>query len=121
MYELSLSHYARAIGIALVIAVLGGIAGYLLPLPAPSRMYLFGMLIALVAGMGGGALAAGTLDRATRGKRGRQLQLIAAAGFVAAGLIRFVLLDYPWRDLPQDFAGLILIGAAIVTVWGRLR
>src|SRR5690606_13195930 len=76
MYNLSPSHYARAIGIGVLVAALGGVLGWILPLPDPGRMYLFGMLVALMAGMGAGALTAWGLDRGTGGKRGVPLQVV---------------------------------------------
>lgn len=120
MYNLSPSHYARAIGIGVAVAIIGGVVGSFLPLPDPGQMYLFGLIIALIGGMGAGSATAWALDRGV-GKRGPTMQIVAAVGLAVAGLIRFVLLDLPWGDLPQDFAGLILIGAAIATAWGRLR
>jgi hypothetical protein len=121
MYQLSLQHYLRAAGIAIVLAGVLGVVAWFLPLPAPGRMLLFGMLIALVAGMGGGQLVATALYRGTGGKRGRVVQSMAVACVVAAAIVRFVLSDYPLDALPEDFAGLIMVGAAILTAWGRLR
>jgi hypothetical protein len=119
MYELSAGHYARAGGAALVLAVLLGVAGAII-VPPTSRAGLLYLAIAFLGGVGAGALMAGAMDRATRGKRGPVMQGIAVAAFVIATLIR-LLVSGDVAEWSSDIAGAVLLIAAVVSSWGRLR
>ena len=119
MYELSIGHYARAIAIALLAGIALGFLGSILIEPARNAG-LFRLALGFLAGIGAGAVVAAALDRATGGKRGTAMQLIAVGALVIAAALRLVIAD----DLGlwnRDTAGAVLLLAGIVSSWGRLR
>jgi hypothetical protein len=119
MYELAFGDIARA---ALAAAGTGLVLGFAGALFLPARLqggFLF-LFIALLAGSGAGVVMATVLARATRGKRGLTMQLIAVGGLVIASGARLLVggdLDLIQRDVP----GMLALAIAIATVWSRLR
>ena len=119
MYELAWTDYARAAAAAVVAAPLLGFAGAFL-LPPSSRGGLFYLAFALLLGMGAGAAMSEAVQRASGGKRGTSMQLIAAAGVVAAVAVRLVI----GGDLAlfsRDTGGALAAVAGAVYAWSRLR
>ncbi len=118
MYELAPSDYAKAVGVALVLAAAFGFVGALL---IPIRGFGgFFLLLAFFVGSGAGAVVAEALTRVTRGKRGPVMQGIAAAALVGALVVRALLAGAP-EAIFTDIAGLLIVGVGIVAAWGRLR
>lgn len=120
MYELAAADYARAVGVAAVVAAPLGFAGALLFPPSPA-IGLFSLLFALLAGSGTGSLVAAAITRATRGKRGTPMQAIAAGAIVLAAVLRLVLAGAPWDLLLRDIAGALLVVIAVSVASSRLR
>lgn len=119
MYELSTSHYLRAVGASLAIAAALGVAGAVLLAPT-LRVGLLGMAIALIGGSAAGSALAAGIQRVTAGKRGLGLQLIAVSALGLAHIERLVLsggLDLALRDVGGVFA--LVVAAAVA--WGRLK
>lgn len=118
MYELSATHYLRATGAALVMAVVFGVAGaFLVPVAAGG---FFMLTLAVLGGSALGGLVAEVLQRATGYKRGPVMQAAAVSTLVLADVIRLVLaggLPFVAADLPAA----LLIAIASVVAWGRLR
>jgi hypothetical protein len=79
-YDVPPSYYPRAFGAGLVTSLLCGIIAEILPLFLPIFMVSF--FLALVAG----AIIGEAISRATRYKRGRGLQVVAAACAVLGSL-----------------------------------
>ena len=73
------------------------------------------------SGWGAGTLLAEVLNRATGRKRGREIQLIAAAGIVLAAIVRLGLADVPLLLVVRDLAGLTMVVMAISAATARLR
>jgi len=119
MYELSTAHYAKAAGAALGVGAVVGVVGGLI-LPPDARVPLFGLFLALFAGSGIGSVMAEAITRATRGKRGTAVQLIALGGILAAAVVR-LLVSGQFNLAAQDVLGLFAFGIAGVVAWGRLR
>ena len=119
MYELGTQHYLRGTVAALVVGVGVGVVGGLL-LPPTSRIAFFGLLIGLFAGSGIGSLMAEALTRATRGKRGVPVQLMAVAGVLVAGVVRLAV-SGEFALVTTDLFGIFTLGVAAVVSWGRLR
>jgi uncharacterized membrane protein (UPF0136 family) len=116
MYELAARDILIALAVAAVLAVPLGFVGSIL---VPDRRG--GFIIALLAGLGAGALIAESFSRLTGRKRGLTMQLIAVAGVVAAGILRIVFADIPLDAVLRDTVGLLLVAIAGVTAWSRLR
>ncbi|MCK9485798.1 MAG: hypothetical protein M0R73_03730 [Dehalococcoidia bacterium] len=118
MYELAPLDYAKAFGVALVLAPALGFVGALL---IPGRGFGgFFLILALFVGSGAGTLVAEALRRATSGKRGPVMQAAAAATLVGALLVRAVLGD-ALDAIFSDVAGLLIVAVGIFAAWGRLR
>jgi hypothetical protein len=117
MYELAPLDIAKAASASAVVAVVLGVAGTILL--APGRGLPFGFFLAILIGAGAGALMAEAITRATRAKRGRTMQLVAAGGLVAAWLLRLALAG-ALSFLLGDVLGGIALAASIVTAWQRL-
>jgi hypothetical protein len=118
MYELHLLDYVKAIGVAAALTVALGIAGAIL-LPPGRGIPLFGLMLAILAGVGGGSVMAAAITRATGGKRGLAMQLTAGGALVAAFLLRLALTG-ALAFLLGDLMGGIAVVAAIATAWQRL-
>lgn len=76
--------------------------------------------IALLGGAAAGRVLAAAIHRATSGKRGNAMQVVALVALLIAGFVRLVAsgeLDLVMRDL----SGLVAIAAGIVVAWDRLR
>ncbi len=121
MYVLGASHYLRAIGVMLVLAIpIGFVAGII-----PS-FGLFGLFIGFIAGRGIGQLFAESITRATGGKRGVGMQTVAvlAGGGVmllALALTRIVILDEPIEFLRFSLMGPVAAAVAATFAWQQLR
>lgn len=121
MYEVSVSHYLRAIGAALVVAIpIGFVAGIIPPFG------FFGLFIGFIAGRGIGSLLAQAITRATGGKRGLAIQLIAVVAgggviFATLALTRIVVLDEPIEFLRFSLMGPVAAGVAATIAWQQLR
>lgn len=116
MYELAPLDYAKAIGVALVLAgTLGFIGALLFPVGAFRGLFL---LLALFVGSAVGGLVAEAIRRVTNGKRGTAMQVIGAASLVGALLVRMVLAG---AGFELDLAGLAIVGVGVVALWSRLR
>lgn len=121
MYEVGVSHYLRAIGAALVLAIpIGFVAGIIPPFG------FFGLFIGFIAGRGIGSLLAQAITRATRGKRGPAIQAIAVVAgggviFLTLALTRVVLLDEPIEFLRFSLMGPVAAGVAATFAWQQLR
>ncbi len=118
MYELSTSHYLRAAGVAVAMALLFGVVGAFL-LPVGRGGFLF-LTLAVVGGSALGGLVAEVLQRATGYKRGPVMQGAAAATLVLADVIRLTL-SGGLQLLPADLAATLLVAIASIVAWGRLR
>jgi hypothetical protein len=119
MYELAVAHYIRAGAVAAVLGVGFGLVGALL-LPPDSRVPFFGLILALLAGSGAGTLMAEALTRATRGKRGVEMQSIAVAGLLLASVVRLAV-SGEFAQVTSDLIGLFALAIAVAVVWSRLR
>ena len=118
MYELEMSHYLRAGGVALLGAVAIGVASALLLPPRPvGGLLLFA--IALLAGMGAATLLARAFDAVTNRKRGRALQLLAAGAIVAAALLR-LLISGELDLITRDASGIVFAAIGAIVAWNRL-
>ncbi len=118
MYELEMSHYLRAGGVALLGAVAIGVASALLLPPTPvGGLLLFA--IALFAGMGAATLLARAFDVVTNRKRGRALQLLAAGAIVAAALLR-LLISGELDLITRDASGIVFAAIGAIVAWNRL-
>lgn len=118
MYELGPLDYAKGLGAAAAVAVALGVAGTVLLSPGRG-MPFFGLMIAILVGAGAGTLMAGAISRATRGKRGLTMQLIAAAGLVGAWLLRLTLAG-ALSFILGDVMGGIALTVSIFASWQRL-
>jgi hypothetical protein len=119
MYELAVGHYLCAVGVALPLGALLGVAGGLLLAPTP-RASIFVLVLALLGGAGAGRVLGAAISRATNGKRGSGMQVAAVVALVVAGLVRLAVsgdIDLLTREL----TGLVAVGAGIVVAWDRLR
>ena len=118
MYELEMSHYLRAGGVALLGAVAIGVASALLLPPTPvGGLLLFA--IALLAGMGAATLLARAFDAVTNRKRGRALQLLAAGAIVTAALLR-LLISGELDLITRDASGIVFAAIGAIVAWNRL-
>ena len=118
IYELGLSHYARAAAVAIGLGAVMGVVGAFL-VPVGIRGFLF-LAVAVFGGSALGSAVAEALTRATRGKRGPVIQGAAVATLLLADVVRLVLgggVDLVSRDL----VGSMLVAVAAVVAWGRLR
>ncbi len=116
MYEVHTFDYAKAVGVAAVLAVPLGVLGAILLRPGAG---FFALMIAVLAGAGAGSLMAEAITRLTRGKRGLSMQLIAAGGLVGAWLLRLALVGGLSLIL-GDFMGAIAMAVAVAAAWQRL-
>jgi hypothetical protein len=118
MYDLGVIDFARTAAAALVTsAPLGLLGAYLLP--ARPFAGFFTLAIALLMGIGAGAVISEAIERAG-GKRGPAVQLIAVAAVAVAALLRLVF----GGDLAlfnRDVAGALALVAGAAYVWNRLR
>ncbi len=119
MYELAWTNYALAAlasgGAALPLGFLGSI---LLP-PRPFAT-LFYLAFALMLGIGGAAVVSAAVERASGGKRGTAMQLTAAAGIVAAVVLR-LLFGGDLALFDRDVGGALAAVAGAVYAWSRLK
>lgn len=118
MYELRLTDYLRAAGVALGLGLALGVIGAFL-LPVGVRGFLF-LTLAVFGGSALGGLVAEVLQRATRYKRGPAMQASAAATLVLADATRLFLAG-GFELVLIDVAAAVLVVIAIVVAWGRLR
>jgi hypothetical protein len=119
MYELAPLDYAKALGVAVVLApALGFVGALLLPVQGLRGFFIF---IALFVGSGAGTLVAEAIRRATKGKRGVAMQAIAVATLVGAAVARVLFAGAPLEALVTDTAGLLIVGVGAFAAWGRLR
>ena len=118
MYELDTSHYVRAALVAVVGAVLIGVAAAIVFPPRP-----FGGILILGIALLGGAGAANGLARAfdyvTNRKRGVPLQLLAAGGIVGAAVIRLVV-SGEVDLIARDASGIVFIVVGVIVARNRL-
>jgi len=120
MYVLGPLDYVRGIATAIVVGVALGFVAALLFAPTP-RIGLFSIILAVAGGYGLGIAMAEALNLTTGRKRGREMQMIAAGGIVAAAITRLVLSGVPLEWVLRDFAGLMLAAIAISIASSRLR
>ena len=119
MYELAPLDYAKAIAVAIAVALPLGFVGAFF---APTRFFgMFSMLFALLGGSGAGALVAAAISRATRYKRGVPMQIIAGGAIILAAALRFYLSAAPPSMLLRDITGALLVVIAISVASSRLR
>jgi hypothetical protein len=119
MYELGGSDYLRAaLASAVVSLPLGFLGAVLLP-PRPFAG-LFSLAFALLLGLGAGAAVSEAMTRATSGKRGTTMQLIAVAGVAAAVGLR-LLIGGDLALVTRDVAGALMGVVGAVQAWNRLR
>jgi len=107
IYQLTWTHYLRAIGVGAALAVAGGLIWVLLPIRG---------FFTLLLGWGFGLLLAEAMSRAVRYKRGLPLRIIGAASVLLAAAIAF------FFGGPQVFGlpGLLAVVIGVVVVVGRL-
>ncbi len=119
MYELAWSDYLLAALVAAAVSVPLGLAGALLLAP---RAFgdMFYMAFALALGLAAGAAVSGAIERVTGGKRGTAMQLLAAAGVVAAVGLR-LLFGGNLALFDRDVGGALAAVAGVVYAWNRLR
>jgi hypothetical protein len=118
MYELGLSHYARAVAVAFGLGMVMGVVGAFI-VPVRFGGFLF-LTLAVFGGSALGGAVAEALTRATRGKRGPAMQAAAVATLLLADVVRLTVaggIDLATRDL----LGGVLVAIAAVVAWGRLR
>jgi hypothetical protein len=119
MYELSPSHYLRAGAVATVLAVALGMAAALV-LPFGRGIPFLGLMIAVLLGGAAGAAMSEGITRATKGKRGLGMQLIAGAGLVGSWVI-YMALSGGLVPLRLELIGLFTMVVAVVATAQRLR
>ena len=119
MYEITPMQYVQAIGAATAVATGLGIVGALL-LPLARSIPFFGLMISIIAGVGAGTVMAEAISRASRGKRGPGMQIVALAAILAAGVLRLALVGALTLVL-QDLLGLLMVAVAMAATWQRLR
>lgn len=119
MYELGTSHYLRAAGASLALALPLGIVGAIF-LP-PGGFGFFGILIGFFIGTGVGSLYVRAITSATGGKRGTPMQVAAVSGIVGLLLIRFAFAGLPFELLRFDLMGPIAGFVAASVAWQQLR
>lgn len=119
MYELASGDIAKAVLVAVALAVAFGFIGALF---IPRRGFGgFFLLIGLLIGSGAGSLVAESLRRVTNGKRGPVMQGCAVVALAGAAVVRVVLAGVPLDVAVQDISAFVIVGAGIVAAWGRLR
>jgi hypothetical protein len=120
MYEVGVTHYLRAAGIMLVLALPIGFGAALIP-----SFGFFSLFIGFIAGRGLGSLFAQAITRASGGKRGVGIQSIAVAGAVVLVLVllltRVALLDLPFGLIRFNLMGPVAAVVAASVAWQRLR
>jgi hypothetical protein len=119
MYVVGASHYLRAAGATLALAVPMGVVGALF-LP-PGGFGFFGLLIGFFLGTGIGSLFARAITAATNGKRGIPMQSIAVGGVIILLITRFTLAGLPFDALRFDLVGPIAGFIAASVAWQQLR
>lgn len=119
MYELSWTHYLRAVLGGLVAAVLLGVVGAFV-FPPRAFTGVFFLAFGLVLGIGAGATVSEAIARCTGGKRGTAMQLIAATAVVLAVQLR-VAVSGNVPLLENDAGGLIAALAGAVYASSKLR
>ena len=120
MYELGPREVALAVAVAAALAAPLGFAGSVV-LPPSRFVGFFALIVALLAGSGAGGLVAQAISRATGGKRGRTVQVIAVLGILGAGALRLLFSGIELDAAPRDTVGHFLVAIAVVAAWGRLR
>lgn len=120
MYVLAPFDYVRAVAAGLVAAVAAGILGAML-LPPSGRIGLFSILFAVLGGTGAGTAIAEAMSRVTRRKRGREMQIVAGAAVVVAGVTRLAMSGVPLEYAARDIAGLFMIVIGVSVASSRLR
>ena len=118
MYELGAAHYLRAGAAAALGAAAMGLAAAIALPPRPGGGVLV-LALALLGGAGAATLLVRAFDLATNRKRGRPLQLLAAAAFLAAALLRLALGGDPGL-FASDAAGIAFAAAGAIVAWSRL-
>lgn len=121
MYQISVGYFLRGLAAALATgAVLGGIWGLLIPFGAS---FYFGLLV----GLGLGYAVGEAVSAATNRKAGPPLQALAAAGVVAAYLVRSAVLASALKKvaisdiLTEDLFGYVVVILGVVVAMGRVR
>lgn len=120
MYTLGALDYAKAIVTALVVGVAIGFASALVFSPSP-RVGLFSIGFAVAGGYAVGMAVAEALNLTTSRKRGREMQVFAAAAVVLVLLTRLVVSGVPIDYLVRDISGLMLVAVAVSVASNRLR
>lgn len=118
MYELNAVDYAKAAAAAAIASVPLGVLGAVL-LPARPFSSFFTLTIALLIGIGAGAVVAEAIERAS-GKRGVSIQLIAVAAIALAAVLRLAF-GNDLALLDRDVAGALAAAAGAAYAWNRLR
>ena len=119
MYEVGASHYLRAVGVTLALAIpMGAVGALFLP---PGVFGFFGILIGFFLGSGIGSLLARAITSATGGKRGVAMQGVAIAGVAVILLTRFALSGLPFELLRLDLMGPIAAFMAASVAYQQLR
>ena len=119
MYDLQASHYLKAAGVSLALALPMGFVGAIF-LP-PGGIGFFGILIGFFIGSGIGSIFAQSITRVTRGKRGIGMQSVAVGGVLVLLFTRFALDGFPFELLRFDLIGPIAGFMAASVAWQRLR
>ena len=119
MYEHSRMDYAKAIGVALVLAPALGLAGaFLIPTRGIGGFFL---LIGLFVGSAVGGMVAEAIRRATRGKLGTGMQVVAVLTIVVAAVLRVIFAGAPIETVVTNMMSLVIVGVGAFAAWGRLR
>ena len=119
MYELRPRDYAFASLAGDATGLVLGLVGGLL-FPPSGNLGFFGLFIALLAGSGAGSAVAEAITRATSGKRGIAMQLIAVASLVLAAAVRLAV-SGDFELVTRDLLGGFMLVVAGAVAWGRLR
>ncbi len=119
MYEVGIAEYARAMAAAIVVALPLGFVGALM-LPVQRASGLFTLAIGLLLGVGAGAIISQAILRASGGKRGVTIQMLAVVSILIAGSVRLVVLG-DISLFSRDTAGMLAIVAGISYAWNQLR
>ena len=119
MYEVGIEEYAKATAAAIVVALPLGFVGAIV-FPVQRGSGLFTLAIGLLLGIGAGAIISQIILRASGGKRGVTIQMLAVVSILIAGSVRLVALG----DISlfnRDTAGILAIVAGISYAWNQLR
>lgn len=119
MYDIGIAEYAKATAAALVVALPLGFIGALV-LPVQRASGLFSLAIGLLLGIGAGAIISQAVIRASGGKRGVTIQMLAIVSILIAGSVRLVVLG-DISLFSRDTAGMLAVVAGISYAWNQLR